>query len=83
MFGRPQAPPKDWDSLYFYQKVQHLVDHVSDFVVSKCNWWLPAVGLGMGLSILIFGGADGPASAVFMANSTLLPYRPPPSVQVP
>ncbi|EPY29643.1 hypothetical protein STCU_03378 [Strigomonas culicis] len=73
MFGRPQAPKKDWDELYFYEKVRHLIDHVSDFMVSKVNWWLPSVGVGMVVSLFVIGGPEAPVAAFSMASATLSP----------
>ncbi|KPA76779.1 putative mitochondrial hypothetical protein [Leptomonas pyrrhocoris] len=73
MFGRPQAPQKDWGSMYFYEKVHHLVDHTADFVIAKVNWWMPSVAVGMALSLFILGGPD----SVPQAASIILPSATP------
>ncbi|KAK7198846.1 Archaic translocase of outer membrane 11 kDa subunit [Novymonas esmeraldas] len=69
MFGRPQAPQKEWGNMYFYEKLHHLIDHTSDFVISKVNWWLPSVATGMALSLFLLGGPE----ALPQAASIVLP----------
>ncbi|KAG5495001.1 hypothetical protein JKF63_02053 [Porcisia hertigi] len=73
MFGRPQAPQKEWGKMYFYEKLHHLVDHTSNFVISKVDWWLPSVAVGMALSLFILGGQD----ALPQAASIVLPSATP------
>lgn len=69
MFGRPQAPQKEWANMYFYEKVHHLVDHTADFVISKASWWIPSVAVSMAVSMFFLGGPD----ALPQAASVVLP----------
>ncbi|AIO01336.1 hypothetical protein LPMP_330430 [Leishmania panamensis] len=73
MFGRPHALQKEWGNMYFYEKLHHLVDHTSNFVISKVDWWLPSVAVGIALSLFILGGPE----ALPQAASIILPSATP------
>lgn len=59
--------------MYFYQRVQHLVDHAADYLIKKVNWWMPSVAVGMALSVFLLGGPEAPA----MAGAIVLPSLSP------
>eukprot|EP00759_Apiculatamorpha_spiralis_P041372 PhF_6_TR40027/c0_g1_i1/m.59398 len=61
--GMPAPPPVDWGTMCWHQKVQHLVDTASDFVMSKYKWWLPSVGASIALSLVLFS-PEGPVPEV-------------------
>ncbi|ORC90485.1 putative variant surface glycoprotein [Trypanosoma theileri] len=78
MFGRPPAPQVNWEGMYFYQRVHHLVDHAADWMVSRLDWWLPSIAAGMALSLLILSG-DPIAEGGAMVLPTLSPVVRTPS----
>ena len=59
MGGPPPAPAIDWATMPWHQKVHHLVDHASDFIMTKYKWWMPSVGASMMISIVLFS-PEGP-----------------------
>ncbi|CCW66153.1 unnamed protein product [Phytomonas sp. Hart1] len=73
--------------MYFYEKLRHLVDKTSDFVISKANWWIPSVVTGMVLSVVLLGGSEAASQGLGLALQTASPViRPPPfstSIQGP
>ncbi|CBZ29837.1 conserved hypothetical protein [Leishmania mexicana MHOM/GT/2001/U1103] len=73
MFGRSHAPQKEWGNMYFYEKLHHLIDHTSNFVISKVDWWLPSVAVGIALSLFVLGGPE----ALPQAASIVLPSATP------
>ncbi|TPP55645.1 hypothetical protein CGC20_11195 [Leishmania donovani] len=64
---------KEWGSMYFYEKLHHLIDHTSNFVISKVDWWLPSVAVGIALSLFVLGGPE----ALPQAASIVLPSATP------
>ena len=70
MFGRHlQAPQKDWSSMYFYEKLHHLVDHTADFVIAKVNWWVPSVAVSIAVNLFLLSGPE----SIPNAASIILP----------
>eukprot|EP00331_Platyophrya_macrostoma_P003719 CAMPEP_0176431778 /NCGR_PEP_ID=MMETSP0127-20121128/15003_1 /TAXON_ID=938130 /ORGANISM="Platyophrya macrostoma, Strain WH" /LENGTH=100 /DNA_ID=CAMNT_0017813827 /DNA_START=51 /DNA_END=353 /DNA_ORIENTATION=- len=73
MFGRPAAPQKDWSEMYFYQKVQHLVDHGADWILSKTKWWIPSVAVGMTVSVFLLSGPMAIPEAMNLVGPIVTP----------
>uniref|UniRef100_A0A7S1R6M6 Archaic translocase of outer membrane 11 kDa subunit n=1 Tax=Neobodo designis TaxID=312471 RepID=A0A7S1R6M6_NEODS len=72
--GMPQQPKTEWADMYFYQKLQHLVDSGADFVHSKMSWWLPAVGISMAGSLFLFSGGDIFNQGAMLLSHVALPH---------
>lgn len=79
MLGRPPSAQKDWDQMYLYERVHHLVDHTANFIIAKVNWWLPSVAAGVALSIFIIGGPEAPQQGMSLVVPSFVPVvRAPP-----
>ncbi|CCW63059.1 unnamed protein product [Phytomonas sp. EM1] len=79
MLGIPPPVSKDWDEMYFYEKVRHLVDKTSDFIISNADWWLPSVATGMILSVVLLGGPESTSQALGITLQSASPViRAPP-----
>jgi hypothetical protein len=75
MFGMgAQQPKTEWADMYFYQKLQHLIDTGADFVHSKMNWWLPCVGVSMAGSLLLFSQGDLIGQGMMLLSSVAIPH---------
>jgi hypothetical protein len=78
MFGRPQRPAGpaavDWNDKFFHEKLQHLVDHGSDWLFGKVYWWIPAVGGGMLASLVLFSGENVVPEAMNLLSVVAVPY---------
>jgi hypothetical protein len=75
MFGQPQQPaPKDWADMYFYQKLQHVVDSTAEAVFARSSWWLPAIAVSMAGSLFIFSQGDILPQATMLLSSIALPH---------
>ncbi|ESS64983.1 putative variant surface glycoprotein [Trypanosoma cruzi] len=84
MFGRPPAPQVNWEEMYFYQKLHHLFDHGSDWMISKLNWWIPSVAAGMVLSLFLLSeNPIGEGAAITLPNFSPVMRTPNFGLQVP
>lgn len=83
MFGPRPAPVKNWDDMYYYEKVQSVVDHSADFVVSKCRWWLPCVTTAVAASLFFLGGPEAPLHGFTLASTAMQPFLSPVIFQAP
>ena len=72
--GMPQAPKTEWADMYFYQKLQHLIDTGADYVQGKMSWWLPCVGVSMAGSLFLFSGGDIIGQGAMLLTSVALPH---------
>lgn len=67
--------------MYFHQKVNHLVDHVADWLTAKLKWWLPSIGAAAALSLFLLaqGGPEGGLQQVAsVVMPVLMPITEPP-----
>lgn len=83
MFFKPPSSSKNWGDMFFYEKLQHVVDSTADFVISKCRWWLPCVAVSVVGSIFLFGGPEVPAQALSLASVVAQPHLSPISFAAP
>jgi hypothetical protein len=60
--------------MYFYQKLQHLVDSGADYVHSKMSWWLPMVSVSMAGSLFLFSQGDIFGQGAMLLTSVMLPH---------
>eukprot|EP00796_Vickermania_ingenoplastis_P004168 gene4168-3009_t len=75
--ARPPAATKKWTDMYFYERLQHVVDHTADFLVSKCRWWLPCVAASVGVGFFLLGGPEAPTFAATFAAAVGQPFLSP------
>ena len=75
MLGRPSAQnpsaEKNWTDMFFHQKLLHLVDHAADMLFEKVHYWIPVVGVGMTVSLLLFG-AENPVGELLSLTIPVL-----------
>lgn len=76
MFGMPpqQAPRPEWANMYFYQKVQHIVDTGSEAVFGKMKYWVPAIGVTMVASLFLFAAEDAIPQGTMLVAAVGLPH---------
>lgn len=82
-FGRRPNAIKNWGDMYFYEKLQHVVDTTSDYIISKCRWWLPSILVSIATSVFLFGGPEALSQGVSLASVAVQPHLSPISFSAP
>lgn len=82
MFARPQAVQKNWDEMFFHQKVEHLVDHASNWMFTKSKYWIPALSLAVAGSVYVFSPETAVPELMGLGLAIVSPVPQPPAFGV-
>ena len=75
--GAMSAPAKSWGDMYFHERLQHLIDHGADFIISKSKFWVPVTAAGAALSVFMLGGPMGIPALMDLAQVVVVPMARP------
>jgi hypothetical protein len=75
--GMSTPAAKAWGDMYFHERLQHLIDHGADFIISKSKYWVPATAVGAAASLIMLGGPMGIPAILELAQAALVPMARP------